>query len=214
MIIIPLGIRCDAKGALNIIKLSGPDMPFDWCQMSCSSMCEVISLQEDAVSEFWEKYFKNLNKENVNLQTGSWFPHDLHKNPNGNESMEECIEKYSRRTLRMLYNLKIKDNKIIFTIFQRPSKSSKKWANKIYESLMKFENFTFITINAEEHNNHNKNRSNILVPLDDWKKPEHGDFGDWDVGIGEALLKYAKENNIMLKPTVFYPSENKKQNGE
>jgi hypothetical protein len=128
--------------------------------------------------------------------------------------MEECIEKYSRRTLRMLYNLKIKDNKIIFTIFQRPSKSSKKWANKIYESLMKFENFTFITINAEEHNNHSKNRSNILVPLDDWKKPEHGDFGDWDVGIGEALLKYAKENNIMLKPTVFYPSENKKQNGE
>jgi hypothetical protein len=112
--IIPLGMRCQAVEVASTY-ISQPRYPFDWCQMNIDSMCSIISLQKNNVEEYFRKYFSEVDVTTKRHKyTDSWFPHD---NIESDVDMEETIQKYIRRTYRLLDAIHTTEVPIVFIIF-------------------------------------------------------------------------------------------------
>lgn len=199
MILIPMGVLCDAKKICNCVHKcrSTLTLPFDWCQMNGESMVKVLNLSDSAIKPFWTTYLSNLNSNNKNKATGSWFPHDFLKDKTTLkfESLEECIEKYSRRTRRMFYNLRLPEDKLLFSFFL----SSLNKGNIATVMLLKkciedtVPQATYITINALSPKHSIPNHTDLSI-----NKSMDSDHNKLAV---RALEKWEKDNTILFKQT-------------
>jgi hypothetical protein len=112
--IIPLGMRCQAVQVVERY-ISQPRFPFDWCQININSMCDILSLQKENVEEYYRNYLSELDMTTTRHKlTNSWFPHD---DITPGVDMEPVIQKYVRRTHRLLDAIHNIDTPIIFLVF-------------------------------------------------------------------------------------------------
>jgi hypothetical protein len=119
-LLIPMGLRCNAAIVTKAI-VSQPSLPFDWTQMNIESMKTVLQLKEESIRGFWETYFSTLDETNHNQQTNSWFPHDLFGSP---EETRNTVDKYERRTKRLLQAFDSPTPKVFLIFFGFPESDS------------------------------------------------------------------------------------------
>jgi hypothetical protein len=124
--LIPLGIRCNAAIVTNAI-VNQPRLPFDWAQMNVNSMIDVLQLKKEHVNTYWTNYFSFLDKDFYHTQTKSWFPHDDFSN----EEKEKTVEKYERRTNRLIDVLDSPIPKVFHIFFGYPDHESLEKANSL-----------------------------------------------------------------------------------
>lgn len=128
--LIPLGIRCNAAIVTTAI-INQPRLPFDWTQMNVGSMIQVMFLKEN-LREYWTTYFSNLDSNNYHRVTKSWFPHDEYTSA---EEKANTIEKYIRRTNRLIHVLDSPIPKVFLIFFGYPEYDSLEKATQLIMCL-------------------------------------------------------------------------------
>ena len=101
--IIPLGTRCQAVEVVSSC-ISQPRYTFDWIQ--------IISLNKSDIDNFIRNYLSCVDSTTkMHKLTSSWFPHD------DIVDLEGFIQKYIRRTHRLLDTIHTIGKPKIFVIF-------------------------------------------------------------------------------------------------
>ncbi len=100
-IYIPLGTRCSScsiiDGQFGLRKFA---LPFDWVDISVSSIQHMITVQD--VDDFCEKYFspKNISKQK-SIVDQTWFPHHLTDPDKFYIELAALKDKFCRRLKRL-----------------------------------------------------------------------------------------------------------------
>jgi hypothetical protein len=105
---IPFGMFCSAAYSLDFAHLRTYSFPFDWNQLSISTIMEILNLSNSKtdVEYFYSKLFQSLDIENRDPISQSWFPHD--------KNDQETLSKYTRRTLRLNEIIQKSNERLIF----------------------------------------------------------------------------------------------------
>lgn len=143
---IPVGTRC-ASAEVSQLIVNQPRLPFDWTQMNVWTMKKVIELEKNSVRSFWEYYLSDLDETKHNRTTQSWFPHDSFSD---DVEKNATIDKYTRRTNRLISVLESPVKKIFFIMFGFPEIISYEIVNILYDALKRRTNNNcyFIVCNA------------------------------------------------------------------
>lgn len=183
---VPVGSRCASVEIAQKI-ISQPRFPFDWCQMNVWSMKKVIELEQDYSKEFWSMYFSELDDTKHHTKTQSWFPHDSFST---NIEMNMTVEKYVRRTERLLQILESPTNKVFLIVFGFPEESSSEATNILYHALKAKAkgNNLFLVCNAAilEEDKEIDNMYFFYIKL---QSHSESDIQNWNTFIEEASLK-------------------------
>ena len=184
--IIPLGIRCNSALIVrHTLKIDQPSLVFDWVQMKCKTMEEIILLKSNEIPEYFNNYFSRDFVDKKHPITGDWLPHDFLED---GYSLDDIKNKYIRRTHRF-HECIDSDETIKFLTCFGPYESKN---TGFMESLMsaiqsrrKKKQNLFISFNAEEKTYRNETRWNYSSPINDWDKID-AEVAGW---ISEGLKK-------------------------
>ena len=186
--IIPFGMRCQAV-EVAITYISQARYPFDWCQMNADSMCSIISLQKENVEDFFRRYFSDVDlttKRHKN--TNSWFPHD---NIESDADIEDVIQKYIRRTYRLLDAIHTTDTPIVFIIFfSFPSLDNCKILTQLITTVSNISHadLYFFVVNCDKLSKEESNIFYLYEELDNTKG--EGAYTELGVRVGVSFKKY------------------------
>jgi hypothetical protein len=200
--LIPLGIRCNAAYVTDAI-VKQPRLPFDWTQMNVNSMIDVLFLKKEHIQEYWTKYFSNLDANSHHNETRSWFPHDEFKTP---EEKEATIQKYIRRTHRLVDMLNSPIPKVFLIFFGYPENNSMERAQKLILSIGNRVNtqHRFLIWNAKYQEIQMENISFFYEKLPEKGEDEKNDT--WNM-LTKAVEKRVRQILLdnKLQPISFQP---------
>lgn len=125
---VPMGMRCTPSSVKRFqLGIESATYVFDWCQMNVDTMRTILGLQEEDIEPFFRQHMYNL-VDRKHPADGSWFPHD-------SEDFEGIVAKYTRRTKRLLLDLRSDKPKLLVTVTSPYEHSNVETCHKLQRTL-------------------------------------------------------------------------------
>lgn len=164
MTIISFGMRCNTAIILRWrLEKQTYSLPFDWVQMALETQLAVLDLyktQNEIENFYWNLFSNDFDYAEKRCAAG-WFPHDEFDN----HELEHTIDKYIRRTYRLMDILSLPGKKIFLTLFQWGGVDPEQIKNTL-QCLDSLEiDYLWISINGNSSDETIEKHININVPF-------------------------------------------------
>ncbi len=180
---VPMGMRCtSASVKRNELHVKSATYVFDWCQMNVDTMCAVLRLHDDAIEPFFRQYMTEL-VDHRHPEDNSWFPHDT-------EEFGALVDKYTRRTRRLLNDLRTEKPKLFITVTSPYEPSNVSICHKLKSTLSQIvpncdETSRFIFVSATQSSYRIGNAFYLAIFVDN--KGGDGAWAVFDKLIGDTI---------------------------